>query len=103
MLRIVKVYTALLESFRTFGRIPIEIASLREKLLKVFFRHSEAPHKLGCDTFVSFRGFAMTETKSYCAAPSLEALLRPYLDIDRIYKRISFLSNCVGGFSPVNN
>jgi hypothetical protein len=50
MMCIAKIDTALLERFRAFVRIPIEITNMRENLLKIFFRHSEAPHELGPDT-----------------------------------------------------
>jgi hypothetical protein len=57
-----KVDAAFAQDAITLLIVPPELTNLREQPLKIF-RHSEAPHELGCDTFVSFRGFAMTISK----------------------------------------
>jgi hypothetical protein len=48
-------------------RIPSEIANVCEQPLHIF-RHSEPSSKEDIDTFVSHRGFAMTDSKRYRTA-----------------------------------
>ena len=52
MTRVVKIDSTFSQHSLALVRIPSEIANVRERPLQIF-RHSETPHELGCDTFVS--------------------------------------------------